>query len=203
MKKRICALMITAIAFGLVACDNSAKQMSGEEVIITEDNQGGDSAVETSTEDIVTNIGNPWTATDKQGVLDATGFYLEAPEGASEANYSYMAEGKMAQLTYIYEGADWVYRIQPTDVLTDISGMNFTWISDEPGKVADMDAEYMGYSEQAEDSEYIDDMFFVQVVNWYDDASKATYSLSVSGRNIDGMDIECYAEQSYLLSHNN
>lgn len=135
--------------------------------------------------------------TEKNSEVETTGVDMKAPEGATDVNYSYKAEEQLSELTYVYEGADWVYRIQPTEAIKDISGMNYDWISETPGKVSDMEAEYKGYSEQAEDSEYIDDMFFVQVVNWYDDEAGVTYSLSASGKNIDGMDIGVYAEKHY------
>lgn len=195
MKKRKYVLMIATMSLSLVACGKAAEQTNNEVVVQVEEIQNTDN-------DVVANIGNPWTTSDKQGVFDATGFNMDAPEGATDVNYSYMVDGKMAQLTYVYEGAEWVYRIQPTESLTDISGMNYTWISDTQGKVSGLEAEYMGYSEQAENSEYIDDMFFVQVVNWYDNAAGVTYSLSASGMNLDGMDIEVYAENIYSQVQN-
>lgn len=190
MKKKKYVLMIITMSLSLVACGKVAKQTNNEAVIQFEEIQNSDN-------DVVNSIANPWITSDKQGVFDATGFTMDAPEGATDVNYSYMADGKLAQMTYVYEDADWVYRIQPTESLTDISGMNYTWVSDMPGKVSGMEAEYMGYSEHAEDSEYIDDMFFVQVVYWYDNIAGVTYSLSASGKNIDGMDIEVYAENLY------
>lgn len=195
MKKQVCALMLAIMSLSLVACAKTTEQNNDKVDVQIEE-------VNNTDNEVVNNIANPWTTTDKQGVLDATGFNMEEPDGATDVDYSYMAEGKMAQLTYVYEGADWVYRIQPTEALTDISGMNYTWISDMAGEVSGLEAKYMGYSEQDEESEYIDDMFFVQVVNWYDDAKGVTYSLSASGKNIDGMDIQVYAENLYLATKN-
>lgn len=178
MKNRSYALIIAAISLSLVACGQTAEPTNSE---------------------IIVNESNPWTTSDKQGVFDATGFNLIAPEGATDVNYSYVADEGIAQLTYVYEGADWVYRIRSAQALSDISGMNYEWITDIPGQVSGLEAKYTAYSEQAEDSEYIDDMFYVQVVNWYDDAAGVTYSLSASGTNIDGIDIESYAENLYSL----
>ncbi len=182
MKKILSVLMIAVMLLGISACGKTADQNN---------DVNGESFA---------GLANPWTESDKQGVFAALGFTMEAPEGATDVVYSYMAEGKMAQLRYVYEGADWVYRIQPTDALEDISGMYCDWISDTPGKVSGMEAEFMGYSEQPEDSEYLDDMHFVQVVNWYDANAKVTYSLSASGQNIDGMDIGVYAESMFAAS---
>lgn len=56
----------------------------------------------------------------------------------------------------------------------------------------------MGYSEAKEDSEYIDDLYCVHVVNWYD--AGLSYSLSACGYDLNGMDIQVYAEQIYEAS---
>lgn len=194
MKKRTLVLLAAAMTLSLVACGKQAEQPVSEIVVENEniENDNGEDK-----EEPVVNVANPWTTTNKQGVLDAIGFSMDAPEGATDIEYSYMADGKMAQLVYVYEGADWVYRIQPADALKDISGMNYTWISETPGKVSGLEAQYLAYSEQAEDSEFIDDMYFVQVVNWYDDVAGVAYSLSASGCNLDGMDIQVYAENLY------
>lgn len=185
MKKFVCVVMMAAMSLSMVACgmseDKSDDRVTMEVEAIEEDNE-------------TTAVGNPWTEADEQETAAATGLDLKAPEGATEVNYSYMEAEGMTQLTYVYEGHDWVYRAQPTEALTDISGLNYTWIIDDPGKVADCEAEYLAYSEQAEDSEFIDDMFFVHAVNWYDAAAGVTYSLSASGKNLDGMDIQVYAE---------
>ena len=72
-------------------------------------------------------IANPWTDSDEKGVLEATGFDLVAPEGATDVIYSYMEEDKMAQVTYNLDKASWVYRVKPANSLEDISGMNYEW----------------------------------------------------------------------------
>ena len=138
-------------------------------------------------------IANPWTESDREGVQQATGFDIAVPDEATDASYSYSVDG-MAQLRYVYKGSDWTYRIQKTDKLTDISGMYYDWVVQEPGKVGDMDAEYFAYSDATEDTEFIDDVFAVHVVNWYDTGEGATHSLSAAGKTLDGMDIQAIAE---------
>ncbi len=140
-------------------------------------------------------IANPWTDSDRGGVLDATGFDLSVPEGAENVAYSYMQEESLAQVSYVLDGNEWTYRVRPTEHLEDLSGMCYEWDIEEDGTVGDMEAKIYAYSEADEDSEFIDDVFSVHVVNWYDDVEKATHSLSVSGKNLDGLDIQAVAEK--------
>lgn len=144
-----------------------------------------------------TAVYNPWIDTDEQGVLEATGHSIKAPEGASDVNYSYCVDDKMAQVTYMEDSINWTYRIKGTSALEDISGMYYEWNVSEDGMVSGKNAVYMSYSDAKEDSEYIDDVYYVQVVNWYDDETGDTYSLSASGNNLNGMDIQVYAEQLF------
>lgn len=143
-------------------------------------------------------IANPWTNSDEKGVLEATGFDLTAPVGAMDVNYSYMAESKLAEMTYNLDGASWVYRVKASLQLEDISGMNYSWIINEEGKVSGRPANYMVYTEANENTEYIDSAEGVMVVNWYDIVTGVTYSLSASGTDLNGMDIQVYAEQIYV-----
>ena len=139
-----------------------------------------------------TELANPWTESDEQGVAEATGFDMVAPEGAADVSYSYMADGAMAQMTYELDGAKWVYRMQLADELTDISGMAYEWTSEEKGSVADREAMYYAYCAPDDGTEND-----VQVVNWYDAVPGVTYSLSASAKDLDGMDIQAYAEKLY------
>ena len=135
---------------------------------------------------------NPWTETDKQGVAEATGFDMEAPDGATDVAYSYMAESGLAQMTYKLDDLDWTYRMQQADELTDISGLNYDWGTDElEGKVLEMPAMYYGYATDGDDPDY------VHLVNWYDAVPGVTYSLAASGKDMDGMDIQAFAEEIY------
>ncbi len=165
-------------------------------------------------------IGNPWTDTDRQGLLDATGFELDAPEGATDVAYRYMQEigatgetdssaAALAELDYDLDGTEWTYRVQSASELTDISGMNYAWIAEEDGTVADRPAKYYSYVEYAKPEDvgapesaaggidYIDSTFAVQVVNWYDAAPGVTYSLSATGTDLNGMDIQVFAENLF------
>lgn len=180
-------LLLSCLLYGCGTTTNHSDVVS-EKVEVTDTN-------EESSE--TTMVGNPWTDSDEAGVLEATGFDMVAPQGATDVLYSYMEETKLAQMTYTQDGASWVYRMQATNALEDISGMNYEWGFNETGTVSGRDAVYMGYSDAPEDSEYIDGAESVQVVNWYDVVPGVCYSLSASGTDLNGMDIQVYAEELF------
>ena len=138
-------------------------------------------------------LANPWTESDMQGVADATGFEMAAPEGATNVAYSYMRESGLAQMCYTLDETDWIYRMQMADEQMDISGMAYGWASEEEGTVSGRPAVYYSYC--APDGETEND---VQVVNWYDAVTGVTCSLSAVSADLDGMDIQAYAENLYL-----
>ncbi len=138
-------------------------------------------------------LANPWTKSDEQGVAKATGFDMVAPDGAADVSYSYMADGAMAQMTYELDGAKWIYRMQMTDALTDISGMEYQWIEKTDCSVSGRDAIYYGYTAADNDATKI-----VQVVNWYDVVTGVTYSLSATGKEFGDTEMLTYAENLYV-----
>ncbi len=139
-------------------------------------------------------IANPWIETDSKGVLEATGFDVTAPEDATDVVYSYMESTGTAQVKYVQNGHDWNYRVQATDGLSDISGMYYEWVVQEPCSINGFEGMSLAYSDATEDTQYIDDVFAAHVVYWYDSEEGATHSLSVAGKDIDGLDIEVVAE---------
>lgn len=169
--------LIAALAFALGGCGTKANK----NVVASQEG----------------NSQNTQTESDEQGVLAATGFHIKAPVDATKVQYSFYSDEKMAQVTYQKDDIDWSYRVKASLELEDISGMNYEWIVSEEGLVSGKKAIYMGYSDMAEGSEYIDDVNYVQVVIWYDDLAGVSCSLSASGSNLDGMDIQVYAEQIY------
>lgn len=148
-------------------------------------------------EDEQVNYPNPWVESDRQGVVEATSYELDPLEGATDVVYSYLTDLCLAQVTFKKDGCDWVYRVQPTDSLEDISGMNYKWDSVDDAAVLKYKGEFKAYSDATEDTEYIDDVNVVQVLNWYDTDLKATRSLSVSGTGVNGLDLEVIAGDLY------
>lgn len=144
---------------------------------------------------------NPWVSTDKDGILSATGLNINTPADATNAQYSYLKTSNVAQVTFSYAGHDdWTFRMQKTDKLEDISGLYYEWGYQESVMVSGKEAMSYAYAEGADDSGMIDDMFGVQLINWYDDSTGTTYSLSVLGNDLNGMDIQAIAENVFASS---
>lgn len=185
MKKKIISILALMTVGMMIFAGCSSSEVKEE--------QSAEAAETTETaETAEQEIANPWTQSDEQGVAEATGFDIAAPEGASDVSYSYMAEGKMAQMTYVLDEINWTYRIQMADALSDISGMAYEWTGEEEGTVSDREAMYYAYSAPEDGTEND-----IQVVNWYDAVTGVAYSLSASAKDLDGMDIQAYAESLY------
>jgi hypothetical protein len=152
-----------------------------------------DSSVTVTTAEPTQEMANPWTESDEQGVAEATGFDMVAPEGATNVSYSYMSEGALAQMTYELDGANWNYRIQMANELTDISGMNYAWMTGTDGSVSGRNAIYYAYNSATSEGNEI-----VNLVNWYDAVCGVTYSLSATGKEISDAEMQTYAENLYV-----
>lgn len=191
MKKRK-ALVLSIISVGMLAlsgCGSSSKEATTE----AQTEETTTKAEETTAEETV-GMANPWTDSDKEGVLEATGFEMDAPEGATDVAYSYMQESGLAQMIYKLDDISWTYRIQLADKLTDISGMYYDWGNEngDKGEVSGREALYYGYL-APEDS----DEDSAQLVNWYDVVTGTTYSLSAVAKDLNGIDMQAYAEGIY------
>lgn len=186
--KKVKVMLLLLSMVGLCGCGTVAANDTNEntnEVVVSKEQEDAETII------------NPWTDSDEQGVLEATGFDLALPEGATDVLYSYMNESKLAQVMYKLDGIDWNYRVQAADKLQDISGMNYEWDVTDDGFVAGKSAVYMGYSDADGTEDTIDGVKYLQVVNWYDDVAGVVYSLSACGENVNGMDIQVYAENIY------
>lgn len=134
-------------------------------------------------------LANPWTESDEQGVADATGFDMVAPEGATEVAYSYMSEGSMAQMTYELDGAKWVYRIQSGERMADISGMEYGWTDVTDGGVVGCAATYYSNGDGSD---------IVRVIDWFDSLTCVNYSLSATGKDFSSEEMFAYAQSVYV-----
>lgn len=174
MKKVLAVLLALAMVFAFAACGSQEKEPEEPAA----DGVG---------------MANPWTDSDHDGVLEATGFDLNAPAGAANVIYSYMESEGMAQMNYNLDGAMWVYRMQKTDALEDISGVYAEWDYTDNTTVAGMEAVECSYASDPKDSAS-GEMDCVRVINWYDAQNKVTHSLSALGPDLNGMDMPVYAE---------
>lgn len=194
-KKCMAAILAAGMSASMLAgCGSSgAFEVDQEDAIITFTKDEDGSGISVSVE-------NPWVETDKAGVLEATGLDIYAPEEATNVQYSYLTTSDMAQVTFSYAGHDdWTFRMQKSDMFLDISGLYYEWAYQGSTKVAGKEALEYAYVEGADDSGMIDDMFGVQSINWYDDSTGISYSLSVQGNDLNGMDLQVIAENLFAL----
>ena len=75
---------------------------------------------------------NPIHEVDRQGLVDATGIPLDAPEGAEDVRFSYIEltnDNPIAQMNFTLDGAEAYLRVQATGELApiDISGLYYDW----------------------------------------------------------------------------
>lgn len=196
MKKKMLIAMftLTFAAASLTGCGDSKEQetVTGENTSEeTAEDTTEDTAEENETEE--TQIANPWTDSDQQGVLKATGIDMTAPEGASDVAYSYLEKDGLAQMTYVLDDTDWTYRIQPATELTDISGIFVEWDYEGDATVSGLAAKDYSYGDMNTDNS---DHY--QMIQWYDATVGFTYSLAAySPHDLNGMDIQVYAEAIY------
>ncbi len=195
--KLVLAMTVIAVSTAWMTGCSSTSGTSAEEGTSsdevweeTQETDGSDAADTEASEEIA----NPWTESDEQGVAQATGFDMTPPDGAKEVAYSYLAEEGLAQMSYELEDAKWVYRMESADALTDISGLHMDWTGDE-GTVSGREAMYYGQCDP--NDETTED---VMLVNWYDVVTGVTYSLSATGTDLSGMDMQVYAENLYVPS---
>ena len=201
MRKRF-MVMVAATAISMAAmtgCGNTSGKAATEAETQTETEEStaeeSTEAESNESEEDVIGMANPWIESDEQGVLEATGFDIKAPEGATDVAYSYIPDNKLAQMQYVLDDINWTYRMEPSDELMDISGMYYGWTEDDgdKGTVSGREAVYYGYL-APEDS----DEESAQLVNWYDAVTGVAYSLSAVAKDLDGIDIQAYAEQLYV-----
>ena len=195
-KKLILTLTAAAVSMAMITGCGSSSETATTEASQTESEAAESTEAEgTESEEDVIGMANPWIESDEQGVLEATGFDMKAPEGATDVAYSYIPDNKLAQMQYVLDDINWTYRMEPSDELMDISGMYYGWTEDDgdKGTVSGREAVYYGYL-APEDS----DEESAQLVNWYDAVTGVTYSLSAVAKDLNGMDIQAYAEKLYV-----
>ena len=111
---------------------------------------------------------NPLHESDRQGVLEATGFALDAPENAQDVEYFYLDTDPLtAELRFTLDGHKFAYRASGENAFKDISGMYYTWENTTEAALSYLRAE-LSWNEGKEG-----------IMLWYDLVPGVMYSLSV------------------------
>ena len=109
--KRFALICLTLAALLLAACGASEPEPTQEPAV---------------------GMPNPIHEVDRQGLVDATGIPLDAPEGAADVRFSYIEltnDNPIAQMNFTLDGAEAYLRVQATAELApiDISGLYYDW----------------------------------------------------------------------------
>ncbi|GEM_PF-1357096 len=135
-----------------------------------------------------TMIGNPWEDCSAPEMEQALGFVINVPKEAQDTRYSICSTENLGEADFTWQGQEICARMKPTPKFEDISGMYYDWATDRNGQVSYCDARIMSAEE--------DGVTYI-VCNWYDAVPGMMYSLSTSGKNLDGFDIIGLAEQIF------
>ena len=178
------------MAFWLCACTKETEAIQDTQTNeSTEEKDGGEKAI------------NPWHECTKEEAYQAVPNLFKAPKDASDITWSMMdAKGEeynspLVQMTFVMSGTSFCAREQLVsgEEITDISGMYYDWQLTDSVKMANwgegnMTGQARAYHSDDEDA---------QLILWFDIETGAAYSLSATGPDLDGLDIQAVAEQMY------
>ncbi len=131
-------------------------------------------------------IANPWEELTAEQLAEESDLSFSVPEGAEDVIYRYLRNEKLAEMQFTLEDDEFCARIQPVAEPTDISGMYYEWENEEEVQIGECTGTL---SQKKTDSEE-----WVELCQWYDEEQGLQYSLSVSAKDIDGLDLTALAE---------
>ncbi len=144
--------------------------------------------------EITDGLANPWETMTAEELMEKAGVAFGVPEGAQNITCSYLRDQELAQMQFTLHDVDFCARMQSADIqdgkLPDISGMYYTWETEEPVKVLHCD----GVLYKAKDGDTND----VQLCLWYDLAPGFMYSLSATAPDLSKLDLVRVAEQVFI-----
>lgn len=114
-------------------------------------------------------IPNPWTETTYEGIFDTLGLSFTCPEEIENAVFRMLADEGLAEMQFTLNETDYIFRIQPTDEFTDITGMHFEWTDEAEALVGWCEAVVKTFVSETESA---------RILLWYDAAPGIMYSLS-------------------------
>ena len=130
------ALVLVLAAFA--SCTKTNQEPDQPDVVV----DGGD---EEQTDDLP----NPIEETTAEGITEASGFVLTAPEDAEDVKYAIInADEPTYEMSFTLDGKEYCYRVTPTVVVeaVDSTGLNYEW-DYEDVTVAGFDAKYASNDE--------------------------------------------------------
>ena len=177
MKIKICLLAAVCMIFAL-SVSFAAKPAA----------DSGDSGVQ---------LANPWREIAEAEAKELCPQSFVVPDGAENVQWRVLDSvadpsgmpGALVQLTFDLDGNSYTAREQLTgDPEADLSGMYYDWTHQ-------MDDTLKNWSDTVCHSyRFIGEEGYADLCTWYDAESAASYSLSVTAKDLDGFDLLAIAE---------
>ncbi len=190
INKRITALILTGLmAFSMISC---GKKENSAEV---------PASAATETEENL-NMANPWREVSSEEAIRLIANSFSAPGNATNVMWRVLDDvadpsgfpSPMVELDFDLGLNHFDAREQMTDDKdADISGMYYEWDAVESATLAN----WAGGNQSATVSVYVGEDESAQKIEWYDSETETLYCLSVSGKDLDGLDIQAVAESMY------
>lgn len=127
-------------------------------------------------------MANPWIDTTREDLETRTGMHLGVPEGAENVLWRVLTTAGLAELRFILGDAEYTARAVPADYYRDISGMYYSWLTEQECRIAGS----TGLLQISSSGE--------KLVQWYDEATGVMYALSVSVGEAPIVDVLALAE---------
>lgn len=196
MKKILAITLAAAMVITMAACAKKEEAPAEETAAVTEaaaetaaeaaETEAAEDAEETE-EGQWAGMPNPMVESDAQGVLEATGFSFNIPEGAADVQY-FIIDGKLADVRFTDNGTNYTARMQAMNEFTDISVMYYEWTSEEDCIVNNCQGTVKTYL--GEDGD-------IHEVLWYDVVPGVMNSLTAEAPDLGGLDIAVVAESVF------
>ena len=175
------ALILVLVLAAFASCTKTEQEsdQNPDQPDQTDVAEGGD-------DDLTDGLPNPIEETTAEGITEASGFVLTAPEGAENVKYAIInAEEPTYEMSFTLDGKDYCYRVTPTSSVeaADTTGVYYDW-NYEGVTVANFDAKYASNDEAT-------------VLYWLDVVPGINYSLSCNA-NVAADDMIALAESLYV-----
>ena len=139
-------------------------------------------------------LANPWEDVTAERLAELIGAPFNVPADAEQVIFRWYGAEQLAEMQFTRSGDEYCFRAQPVapdmGVFADISGMYYSWENEMEvtigwcsGIISQARSETAGQAQRC---------------LWYDSAAGISYSLPVTGPDLDGLDLTAVAEDIFL-----
>lgn len=119
-------------------------------------------------------MANPWIDTTQEDLEARTGMHLRAPDGAAEVIWRVLTTADLAELRFTLDGVSYTARAVPAEHYRDISGMYYSWLTEQECRIGGCPGLLQIASSVGER---------VVLCQWYDEAAEVMFFLASRGAN--------------------